>query len=122
MTIDDLTVGQAKELAKQFSAPAQNGTQQHQALGHYCVVRAYAAGVHAGIVASVADSLAGREVCLRETRRIWSWQGALSCSEIADSGITGGKLSVEIVSNFISGVIEIIPTSEVSENCLRNFK
>jgi len=116
MNIDELTIGQARELAKLFSQPAQNGN--HAAIGKYCVVRCCSAGVHVGIVTAVN----GGEVTLKETRRIWSWQGALSCTEIAVSGISGGKVSVEAPENFVQGRIEIIPCSKESEKCLRNFK
>lgn len=117
INIDDLTIGQARELAKQFS---QNGNE-HPSIGLYCVIRSYAAGVHAGIVVSVTDSLSGREVELADTRRIWSWQGALSCTEIAQTGITGGKLSVIAPTNFVNQVIEIIPCTEAAESCLTKF-
>ena len=116
MTIDDLTIGQARELARMFGQ--QNGCAPHPAIGKYAVVRAYASGVHCGIVAAVN----GTEVTLHETRRIWSWQGALSCTEIAVAGITGGKLSIQAIENYIEGRIEIIPTTLEAEKCLRNFK
>ena len=118
---DDLTLRQIREVAQAFSAiPAS--VPVHPSVGQDCIVRAYAAGVHFGRVHSVTDSAAGREVHLTRTRRIWSWQGALSCTEIAQAGISGGKLSVEAPDNFVSGVIEIIPTSEEAEKCLRAAK
>ena len=70
-------------------AVVTNRSQVHPAVGRYCIIRSYAAGVHVGIVVSVTDSASGREVELCDTRRIWSWQGALSCTEIAVSGISG---------------------------------
>ncbi len=120
MNVDDLTFGQARELAKMFGQPAQNGN--HPSVGRYCVVRSYAAGVHVGIVHSVTDSASGREVCLRDTRRIWSWQGALSCTEISALGITGGKISIAAAENFINQVVEIIPAKKGAEQCLRELK
>src|SRR5579863_4636870 len=108
INIDDLTIGEARRLATLFGAPMQNGNQPHPSVGKYCVVRSYAAGVHVGIVASVSDSLSGREVKITDTRRIWSWTGALSCTEIAQSGITGGKVSVPAPENYINQAIEIL--------------
>ena len=116
---DELTVGQARELAKQFSSLPQSPTS-HPTVGRYCVIRSYAAGVHVGIVKSVSDSLSGREVVLSDTRRIWSWAGALSCTEIAMNGISGGKVSVISPENFVNQVIEIIPMTAEAEKCLRS--
>ena len=116
MNIEDLTIGEARKLAALFgngSAPAA----QHPAVGKYVIVRAYSAGVHAGILVSAAAG----EVELKESRRIWSWTGALSCSEISCTGITGGKVSVKVPQQFISGVIEIIPASSEAEKCLRTI-
>ena len=123
INLEELTIGQARELAKQF-AGSQNGNamQKHPAVGQYCVIRSYAAGVHVGIVDSVSDSLSGREVCLSQTRRIWSWLGALSCTEISQTGITGGKVSSIAPKNFVNQAIEILPMSEEAEKCLRNFQ
>jgi hypothetical protein len=118
MNIDDLTIGQARELARLFQPSESTKSAIHPAFGRYCVVRCYSAGVHVGVVVGVN----GGEVALKETRRIWSWQGALSCTEIAVAGITGGKLSVAAPENFVEGRIEIIPCSKEAESCLRNFK
>ena len=120
MNIDDLTIKDARELAKLFCQPTQNGN--HPSVGKFCVIRSYAAGVHVGTVASVTDSQSGREVRLTNTRRIWSWDGALSCSEISQTGITGGKMSVSIPENFVNQSVEILPCSREAEQCLLKFK
>lgn len=122
MNIDELTLGQARELTRLFAGAPQNESRRHETVGKYCLVRSYAAGVHVGVVESVTDSLSGREVKLSDTRRIWSWSGALSCTEIATHGITGGKMSVVSPVNFVNQAIEIIPVSKEAETCLRNFR
>ncbi len=48
----------------------------------YVIVRAYSAGVFAGEL----ESRNGREVVLRNARRIWYWDGAASLSELAMRG------------------------------------
>ena len=119
MTIDDLTIGQARELVKMFAVRQKvNGNRTHPAIGRYAVIRTDSAGVHVGIVHAVS----GREVTLRESRRIWSWTGALSLSEISQKGITGGKVAVEVPEIYLTEAIEIIPTSIESEKCLREFR
>lgn len=120
MEINDLTIGQARELVRLFGVESLFGARSanHPAAGKYVVVRTYSAGVHVGVL----HSAKGQEVELRECRRIWSWQGALSCTEIAVSGISGGKVSVEAPQIFLTEAIEIIPTSKDAEACLRKIR
>ena len=114
MDIENLTIGEARKLASWFggAAPAP-----HPAHGKYCLIRTYSAGVHIGTVASAS----GREVHLRDARRIWNWSGALSCSEIAAKGITGGKVSVPVLDIYLTEAIEIIPFTEEAKECLRKL-
>jgi hypothetical protein len=53
------------------------------------VIRAYLSGVWHGVLVRKTD----KEVFLTNARRLWSWTGALSVSEIAIKGVTGGKIS-----------------------------
>jgi hypothetical protein len=48
----------------------------------YVLVRTYSAGVFAGVL----ESRNGREVVMRNARRIWYWDGAASLSELAQRG------------------------------------
>ena len=48
----------------------------------YQIVRTYSAGVFAGYV----ESRNGREVVMRDARRIWYWDGAASLSQLAIDG------------------------------------
>lgn len=48
----------------------------------YVIVRTYSAGVFAGIL----ESRNGREVVMREARRLWYWAGAASLSQLAMEG------------------------------------
>lgn len=48
----------------------------------YKIVRTYSAGVFAGYI----ESRNGREVVLRNARRIWKWEGAASLSQLAMEG------------------------------------
>lgn len=50
--------------------------------GTRVLIRTYSAGVHFGTLIERN----GQEVHLKEARRLWSWQGALSLSEIAAKG------------------------------------
>lgn len=48
----------------------------------YQIVRTYSAGVFAGYV----ESRNGREVVMRNARRLWMWAGAASLSQLAMEG------------------------------------
>jgi hypothetical protein len=50
----------------------------------YVIVRTYSAGVFAGVL----ESRNGREVVMRDARRIWYWKGAASLSQLAVEGTT----------------------------------
>lgn len=52
--------------------------------GRYVLVRCDRAGVHFGVLVRTNGN---RFVSLRESRRIWSWCGAFSLSEIAEDGV-----------------------------------
>lgn len=50
----------------------------------YIICRTYSAGVFAGYL----ESRNGKEVVLRNARRLWYWDGAASLSQLAMSGTT----------------------------------
>lgn len=76
------------------------------------LIRTYSAGVHFGILIGRK----GKEVHLKNARRLWSWSGALSLSEIAEKGIniSASKISVPVEEIILTEAIEIIPISELS--------
>jgi len=83
-------------------------------IGKYCVIRTYSAGVHVGTV----QSRNGREVVLTGARRIWSWRGRNTLSEIALRGVgDGSRVSEQVPEILLTEAIEIIPCSpEAREN------
>lgn len=92
--------------------------------GMRCVlVRSYAAGVHFGYLKSTEHTLAGTLVTLVDTRRVYSWQGAATLSQMALEGVKkpdGCKFSVVIPENTIQNCIEIIPISEQAWESLKS--
>ena len=73
----------------------------------YCMVRTYSAGVFAGYV----ESRDGKEVVLRKARRIWSWEGAASLSQLATDGTSkpeSCKFPCEVDKVILTEAIEII--------------
>lgn len=113
MNINDLTIGQAKELAKMFGGgTGELPSTQH--VGKKCVIRTYASGVHFGTVAAHN----GRQIELHNARRLWRWRAeeGISLSEVAVFGIIddGTKACVTVPEMTILDAIEIIPASDAS--------
>ena len=75
------------------------------------IIRSRDSGVHWGIL----KSRTGAEVELADARRIWSWSGAATLSELATAGVTRPadcKFSVRVPAITIIGVCEVIPCTE----------
>ena len=89
-------------------------------IGRYVVVRTYSAGVHCGVL--LAQEV--REVRLATARRIWSWRGANTLSEISQTGlsVSDSRISNEVPEILLTEAIEIIPCSAVGEACLRGAR
>ena len=52
----------------------------------FVIVRTYSAGVHMGWLVRKESTLAGVEVTLENSRRIWKWAGAMTLSDLATNG------------------------------------
>lgn len=122
MDINDLTIGQAKELACLFSG-ASNGevtkcSPLEKVIGKVCVVRTYNAGVHVGKVISVN----GTECELEDSQRLWSWKGAFTLSEVALSGVSSESRMSNKTQMYLSQAIEFIPCSEKAIESFKNTK
>lgn len=121
MNLDELTLGQIKQLAILAAqlGVVQQAAQPCSTLGKYCVIRTYSAGVHVGVV----KSRTGREVELTDACRIWSWAGAKTLSEISLRGVgSGSKVSEVVASIVLTEVIEVIQCTSDAESNLRGQK
>ena len=80
--------------------------------GEITLVRTYSAGVHFGIL----ESHAGKNVKLKNARRLWSWQGACSLNQVAMDGVdlANSKISVYVPQIELTEAIEIIPMSKTA--------
>lgn len=77
----------------------------------YCMVRTYSAGVFAGYL----ESRDGKEVVLRNARRIWKWAGAASLSQLSTDGTSNPgecKFPVAVDKVILTEAIEIIPITK----------
>ena len=71
----------------------------------YVLVRTYSAGVHFGRIVK-RD---GKEVTLRDARRVWYWKGANTLNELAANGAgAGSKISEPTARIVLTEAIEVI--------------
>lgn len=76
------------------------------------IIRADRSGAFFGELASRN----GREVELKDARRIWCWYGATTLSQVANSGLDQKKSRVcePVKSILILDAIEVIPCTEAA--------
>mgnify|MGYP007046920314 CR=1 FL=1 len=81
--------------------------------GTYVIVRCKDAGVHCGEYRSHE----GREVRLRNARRIWRWKGAMTLSDIAISGLdsAASKLSPPVKRALLLDACEILSVTDAAK-------
>lgn len=87
----------------------------------YQIVRTYSAGVFAGYVVSRN----GREVVMKDARRLWYWSGAASLSQLAIEGTKNPqecKFPCEVERVELLEAIEILDTTEIAEKSIREVK
>ena len=79
------------------------------------LIRAYGSGVLVGTLKEVSTD--GRCVRLANCRRIHYWEGAASCSQIANDGVATNRSRIAQVTptHFVSDAIEIIAMTENAE-------
>ena len=118
MNIDELTIGEAKELACLFgkTEKATAGTSCFPLIGKKCIFRSYASGVHYGELAEKD----GKEVIIKNARRLWYWKTTnkgISLSEVALTGLAKDSKVCAAVDSIWLEASEIIPcTKEAIKN------
>ena len=78
--------------------------------GDYIICRTYSAGVFAGTL--VARK--GKEVELKNARRLWYWDGAASLSQLSVDGVArpgNCKFPCEVPYVVLTEAIELLPVS-----------
>ena len=118
MNINDLTIGQAKELAALFGSSPNPSAIDNKMVGKYVIVRCKDAGVHAGVL----EAYSGREAVLTESRRLWYWkcaQGAF-LSGVAVYGVSDeSKVGAPLPRIHLTETCEIIECSEIAAQSIR---
>lgn len=117
MNINELTIGQAKEIASLVNGKQGNDqnceTLTGGMIGKKVIIRTYSAGVWFGTLSEKS----GKEVIITEARRMWKWWASkgISLSTCALYGIKHSKSKiVEPVSQVWLEAIEIIPCTDVA--------
>jgi len=124
--IDQMTYGELKQIAALFQGVNQGAATVSEAVSHpfigkYVIARCYSAGVHAGTVISVD----GDTCVLSDSRRLWSWKAkdGVALSGVAQAGVQSGcKIDVVNPEIYLTGVCELIPTSEVAKESICGYK
>lgn len=76
----------------------------------YVIIRTYSAGVFAGYL----EERDGKEVKLRQARRIWMWEGAATLSELAVEGTLKPKecrIPCAVDTIILTEAVEILPVT-----------
>jgi len=116
MNINDLTLGQARDLAALFGAASAPATAPHPFVGKYVICRCTSAGVHAGELVSQT----GDQAILKNSRRLWQWKAkaGVALSGLAINGWASGKADTMVPEIALTGVIETIPTSTLAQESI----
>lgn len=111
MRIDDLTIGQVKEIQSIIGSKNNDSHGLNRMIGSKVIIRTYSAGVWFGKLAEKC----GNEVILEEARRMWAWwaEEGISLSSVSANGIKQEKSKItEAVKSVWLEAIEIIPCTD----------
>jgi hypothetical protein len=84
----------------------------------YVIVRTYSAGVFAGEL----ESRSGRDVVMRNARRLWYWDGAASLSQLAMDGTSkpeNCKFPCEVDRVELLEAIEILDVTDKARESIK---
>jgi len=83
----------------------------------YVVVRTFSAGVHIGELVSQK----GKQVVLKNARRVWSWKGANTLHEVALFGVSSGSRVSSAVNRItLTEAVEVIVATAAAEKNLNS--
>lgn len=117
MNINDLTIGQLKEISVLINNNQEKSSGLNCMIGKKVIIRTYSAGVWFGKL----DQKDRNEVILSNARRMWTWwaKEGISLSSVAVNGIKKEKSKIsEPVELVWLEAIEIIPCTENAINLI----
>lgn len=93
-------------------------TLQSNLIGQKVIVRTYSAGVHVGEL----EAKTGKEVRLKDAKRLWYWKGAFTLNQVAADGVKpGSRIGAPVPSIELTEAIELIPISDAAFATLEQF-
>ena len=105
MNLDDLTIGEAKQLANMFNK-SESSNILSDVIGKYVIVRSRNEGINAGVVKAADET----GIILTEARRIWyhkpknkklSWyEGVAKTGLSSDSKVSGSVDEKAIIESY----------------------
>jgi hypothetical protein len=102
-------------------AYVKKGSKPEQGDGKMFICRSYAAGVFAGEI----ESREGKEVVMRNARRLWFWDGAASLSQLANEGVSKPqhcKFPAEVDKVILTNVCEILTMTAKAVKSINGVK
>lgn len=121
MNIDDLTLGQIRQLQGVIAGNQSQNVGLNEMVGKKCIVRTYSAGVWFGKVTQKA----GSEVIVENARRLWRFhtKKGVSLSAIAIGDIDESKCRIpNAVDSVWLEAIELIPCNGLAIEILEGAK
>lgn len=112
--VNELTINGVTYVPKRKPAPNLDGMK-------YVICRTYSAGVFAGYL----ESRTGQEVVMRNARRIWSWSGAATLSQLAEEGTSNPdkcKFPQAVDRVELLQAIEILDCTQKAKNSIEGVK
>jgi hypothetical protein len=119
MNIDEMKLGDLKQIAAMFNTPQKEEVKPHRYTGKKVLLRSYASGVHIGTLDEY-DAV-NKSAFLKDSQRIHQWSGAFTLSKVATVGITGGRISCKLDEIFIERVEELILISDDALKSIENL-
>ena len=111
--MEKMTVEELMDLAREAQAKTEGLP--------YVIVRTYSAGVFAGLL----ESREGKEIILKNARRLWYWKGAASLSQLAESGTSNPgecKFPEPVSQVILTEAIEILSVSAKARKIIEGVK
>ena len=118
--LEEMKVKELMDLIKILNINSNNSSYKKED-GRYVIVRTYSAGVFAGEI----ESRNGREVVLKNARRLWKWSGAMCLSDLAMDGVKDPdncKFPCEVDRVELLEAIEILDVTEKSKKSIKGVK
>lgn len=121
MNNDELIMKVLEMLLSNGDNVTNNSDTKKEMIGDYVIVRCHDAGVHAGTL----ENYEGREVTLKDSRRLWYFkcESGHTLSGVAIHGVTGeSKIAGAVNKIILPEACEIISCSSDAKRSIQNAK